>query len=83
MSYTTNWSIGNVALVAALVGGLAAGLGVTVFAMLVPKKCCPRCGFQLPRFRSPANRQQALQGGYTCRECGAELDRFGVVLPGG
>jgi hypothetical protein len=82
MSYSTKWDIVNVALLSALVGGLAGGLGVGVLAMIVPKKFCPRCGFQLPRFRWPANRRQALGGGFTCQDCGAELDRRGRLLPG-
>lgn len=38
---------------------------------------CARCGAEQPMMRKPANRTQALWGGYTCAKCGAELDARG------
>lgn len=38
---------------------------------------CSKCGTEQPMFRKPANRTQALWGGYTCAKCGAELDARG------
>ncbi len=64
-------------IIGGVVGGVSAGLGVLLFAFLIPRKKCPDCQTLLPRFRRPANRQQALWGGATCPECGCEVDRQG------
>jgi len=46
------------------------------------KVSCPRCGARMPRFRRPANDRQALWGGWTCPECGCEMDKYGVEVEG-
>ena len=38
---------------------------------------CPSCQAEMPRLRRPANRRQALWGGWRCSECGCEMDRMG------
>lgn len=38
---------------------------------------CPKCGTDVPAFRRPTSFQQALLGGWTCSECGTEMDRRG------
>jgi len=40
-------------------------------------KCCPECSEPIATFRKPANRRQALWGGWTCSKCGCEIDRRG------
>lgn len=60
-----------------LVGGVAGGLAVLLLGLLRPPPKCPACGEPCPRFRKPANRRQAMWGGWTCRKCGLELDRQG------
>jgi DNA-directed RNA polymerase subunit RPC12/RpoP len=42
---------------------------------------CPRCGTQPPAFRRPTSTRQMLWGGWTCSNCGAELDRRGALTP--
>jgi hypothetical protein len=42
---------------------------------------CPRCGTKPPKFRVPANASQGLWGGWTCRECGCEYDKWGREVP--
>lgn len=37
-------------------------------------RTCPICATALPTRRAPANRHQALNGGWTCSGCGTELD---------
>ena len=64
-----------------LISGIAGGLAVLVVALLLPRKSCPRCGTQLPRFRKPANLNQAMLGGWNCPSCGAKIGRNGSVLP--
>jgi hypothetical protein len=39
--------------------------------------CCPRCGRKAPMLRIPANLRQALWGGWTCRQCRCEFDKYG------
>ncbi len=65
------------AIIGAIVGGIAGGLGVLIMALVMPRRKCPDCGQLFPRFRKPANRGQALWGGYTCVKCGCEVDRKG------
>lgn len=36
---------------------------------------CPKCDTVLPKFRKPRNKRQRLWGGWTCPNCGTELDR--------
>lgn len=43
---------------------------------------CPACGSELPRVRKPASLRQALWGGYTCKVCGTEIDKWGRVVAG-
>lgn len=38
---------------------------------------CERCGAEQPAVRRPANFRQAMLGGHTCANCGAELDARG------
>ena len=40
---------------------------------------CSRCHEELPRFRMPKSIKQALLGGWTCKRCGATIDRHGLV----
>jgi endogenous inhibitor of DNA gyrase (YacG/DUF329 family) len=42
---------------------------------------CPDCGTPVPRFRNPTSFRQAMWGGWTCAECGTEMDRHGNELP--
>ena len=41
---------------------------------------CPNCGTHVPRVRHPTSWRQALWGGWTCSNCGTEMDRFGNEL---
>lgn len=63
-----------------LIAGVVAGLFVLLIALLMPRKNCPNCGEKLPRFRKPANRQQAMWGGMSCPNCGVEVDRAGRLV---
>jgi len=40
---------------------------------------CPCCHEELPRFRLPKTARQLLWGGWTCRNCGNEINRHGVA----
>ncbi len=41
--------------------------------------CCPNCGYQLPKVRTPESLKQALWGGWTCKQCGAEVNKWGKL----
>ncbi|MDI1243356.1 MAG: hypothetical protein PSX80_15690 [bacterium] len=41
---------------------------------------CPSCRTRVPRYRTPASLRQALWGGWTCENCGTEMDRHGMEL---
>jgi hypothetical protein len=43
---------------------------------------CIECGTPMPMIRKPANWRQALWGGWTCPECGLELDKWGRPIEG-
>lgn len=41
---------------------------------------CSQCGFVQNYFRFPKNWRQFLWGGYTCTNCGSEIDKFGNLI---
>ena len=41
---------------------------------------CPECGEAFPRIRKPANKRQAMWGGWTCAKCGTECDKYGKKI---
>jgi len=40
------------------------------------KKRCPKCGNSIPSIRLPVTLKQAFFGGWKCKECNTELNRF-------
>jgi hypothetical protein len=38
---------------------------------------CPACDTPQPFIRKPTSVRQALFGGYTCKACGCEIDKYG------
>jgi len=42
---------------------------------------CPRCNTALPQARKPRSLRQSLWGGWTCPNCGVEVDKWGRELP--
>jgi len=41
---------------------------------------CPECLTEVPMYRRPTSLSQALWGGWTCENCGTEMDRNGMEL---
>ena len=41
---------------------------------------CPVCGTQQPACRKPTSFRQAIWGGWTCANCGTEIDRNGTAI---
>jgi hypothetical protein len=63
---------------------LMSTLGV-VFALILLagfaiNRICPQCNTPLPQRRKPTSARQTLLGGWTCRNCGCEVDRHGQKL---
>jgi hypothetical protein len=66
-----------------LIAGGVATILILLIALLMPQKHCPNCDNKLPRFRSPQSGKQAMRGGWTCPNCGAEIDRSGKLIEKG
>jgi hypothetical protein len=64
---------GSIVATIAIVMAIAASLQKQVNA----KGGCPKCGTPVPMFRNPKSLRQALWGGWTCSNCGTEMDRSG------
>ena len=64
-------------LISGIVGGMAGALAVLFIGLFAPPRKCPGCGDPAPKVRTPANRRQLLWGGWTCPNCGTEVDRRG------
>ncbi len=45
-----------------------------------PTPDCPNCGTQQPAQRKPASLHQLMWGGWTCANCGTEIDRHGKAI---
>ena len=41
---------------------------------------CPDCDVKAPFVRTPTSIRQALWGGWTCSNCGCELDKWGKEI---
>jgi len=41
---------------------------------------CPTCKEQLPVIRKPSSIKQLLWGGWTCKNCGAEVSKWGELI---
>jgi hypothetical protein len=46
----------------------------------VKEVVCPECGCEFPKVRKPVNIRQFLWGGWTCRNCGTETDKYGSIV---
>jgi len=57
--------------------GVAMGLVSIAILMRPWRRNCPRCNADIPPIRAPTSFRQMLWGGWTCSNCGLELDRKG------
>lgn len=73
-----------------LIGALVVLVGIVVLIVLVgvflynafKPRHCSKCHAEMPVVRMPKNMRQALWGGWTCSNCGCELDRKGREISG-
>jgi len=55
-----------------------ASMFVVVFVLMATQqRACPRCQALLPKMRKPKSMRQMLFGGWTCSECGCEVNSMG------
>src|SRR5262245_45590141 len=75
-----------IALALAVFGLLAAGAFLVArdtyrqrgrWGICLKTPVCQKCGEKMPAVRVPANWNQTLWGGWTCKQCGFEVDKFG------
>ena len=45
-----------------------------------PNLHCPNCGKLLPRYRKAKSIRQLTFGGWTCEDCGCEINGFGKEI---
>jgi predicted RNA-binding Zn-ribbon protein involved in translation (DUF1610 family) len=62
----------------ALIMGLIAFGLLSKSTLVTPN--CPTCGTRQPAVRTPISLRQTLLGGWTCANCGTEIDRHGKAL---
>ena len=47
-----------------------------------PKRVsCPKCNTAFPQVRKPRSVRQRMWGGWTCPNCGVEVDKWGREIP--
>ena len=51
-----------------------------LFYINTKKVRCPNCRSLQPVIRKPSNKRQKLFGGWKCKECNCEMDKFGKKL---
>ena len=68
----------------AVVGGIAGGLGVGIYAVIVnlfvKPKTCPECGAANIKFCKTPDGRKTTFGGWMCSDCGCEMDFRGNVI---
>lgn len=64
---------------------LALGLAFVIHGTLAKNKwginldsvSCPRCNTAFPQVRKPRSLRQTMWGGWTCPNCGVDVDKWG------
>ena len=70
-------------MISVMVGSITATIAIVMMMAVAARKRvnekggCPTCGMPVPTLRNPTSLRQAILGGWTCSECGTEMDRFG------
>lgn len=73
--------------------GIIIGIAMLSFLTLIKKESkysklginikrvfCPKCNLKQPIIRKPTNERQILYGGYSCKNCGTEMDKYGKKI---
>jgi hypothetical protein len=59
-------------------------MGLIAFGLLstssLARPDCPACGTRQPAVRTPTSLRQTFWGGWTCANCGTEIDRHGRTI---
>lgn len=65
-------------IIGGIIGGIVAAFYVTRMNIKLRSQPCPRCGQVLGEKKPGArNMTQVIWGGWTCPECGCDVDRHG------
>ena len=80
--------VGTVLIVFAILIAISAGIAVVITGTIHKTRNginfrrvkCPRCGKFMPIIRRPATERQRLYGGWTCDQCGCEIDKWGRTV---
>jgi len=70
-------------------GALAIGMVLVVYGTVAKNRwgisleevSCPRCNKLLPKVRKPRSLREFMWGGWTCPNCGVEVDKWGRQAP--
>jgi hypothetical protein len=62
------------AIIGGVLGSIGGGITVLLIGVLSPRKLCPVCKSPLPKVGMPTSLRQALWGGWTCPNCGCQVD---------
>jgi hypothetical protein len=49
----------------------------SIWGINLASPSCPECGSELDAITEPTSIRQLIWGGWTCRDCGCELDKWG------
>ncbi len=61
----------------AIIGSISAAIIIIMMTIIRKPIKCPNCDAKQPKFRKPTSFRQAMMGGFTCQNCGAEMDARG------
>jgi RNase P subunit RPR2 len=50
------------------------------FGVNLKRVKCPNCNTKQPIIRKPQTERQLLYGGWTCKKCGCEMDKYGKEI---
>lgn len=76
-----SWIIPIILIVGVTIGFIIATKNKTKLGINLKRVYCPVCGTKQPLVRIPKDVQQSLFGGTTCPKCGANLDKYGDIIP--
>ena len=67
-------------IMSAAIGAIATATVLLSAIVFRKHSACWECGIRLPKLRAPTSLRQALWGGFTCQNCGTELDASGQKI---
>jgi transposase-like protein len=53
---------------------------IELFGVNLFRVYCPGCKEKMPIFRMPATMREMMFGGWTCKKCNCQMDKWGARL---